>query len=127
MGKNSGNKAAFAIGAIIYPAIELLWRAKTHPAMSVLGGVCMTGIYRIEDRLRKKPALLRLALSVAAITAAELSAGCILNKWMKLKIWDYSDRRGNLLGQICPLYSLFWALLYLPAAAICRLLRRLTD
>jgi len=26
-------------------------------------------------------------------------------------VWDYSDRRWNVYGQICPLYSLLWFVL----------------
>lgn len=42
------------------------------------------------------------------ITAAELSAGIILNCWLGLGIWDYGNCWGNLWGQICPKWALIW-------------------
>ena len=42
------------------------------------------------------------------VTDAEFVAGLILNVWLKLKIWDYSSIPGNVLGQICPQYTLAW-------------------
>jgi uncharacterized membrane protein len=30
---------------------------------------------------------------------------------MKIKLWDYSNRWGNIQGIICPLFSLFWTII----------------
>lgn len=43
-----------------------------------------------------------------AMTLIEYIAGLIFIKGMKIKLWDYSDRWGNVQGIICPLFSLFW-------------------
>jgi hypothetical protein len=42
------------------------------------------------------------------ITLLELVAGLIINVWLKLDVWDYSDAPLNILGQITPLYTLYW-------------------
>lgn len=54
------------------------------------------------------PLLGQAAICAAAITAAEFIAGCILNLWLGLGIWDYTALPGNLLGQVCPQFSLLW-------------------
>ena len=40
----------------------------------------------------------------------ELFSGLILQKKFHLKLWDYSSRKFNYKGIICPLYSLYWIL-----------------
>ena len=44
--------------------------------------------------------------------------GCIVNIWLQLDIWDYSDLWGNILGQVCPLFTLIWAPLILLAIVL---------
>jgi len=55
-------------------------------------------------------ALLFLGMAVS-MTLIEYIAGIALLKWMKLRLWDYSMRWGNIQGLICPLFSFFWAIL----------------
>ena len=38
-------------------------------------------------------------------------AGMIFIHGMKIKLWDYSDRWGNVKGIICPLFTFFWLVL----------------
>ena len=52
-----------------------------------------------------------LALMALSMTAIEYLTGLVLLKWAKLRLWDYRGCRGNVQGLICPLFSLFWALL----------------
>jgi len=47
------------------------------------------------------------------ITLLELSTGLLLNKILKLKLWDYSSFKFNFLGQIELFHSLAWILLSL--------------
>jgi hypothetical protein len=46
-----------------------------------------------------------------AMTLIEYITGLIFIKGMNVKLWDYSDRFGNIQGIICPLFSFFWAVL----------------
>lgn len=46
-----------------------------------------------------------------AMTLIEYIAGLIFIKGMKIKLWDYSNRWGNIQGIICPLFSLFWLII----------------
>lgn len=53
-------------------------------------------------------ALLMVVIMGVTMTAIEYVAGLIFICGMKIKLWDYSDRRGNIQGIICPLFSFFW-------------------
>lgn len=53
-------------------------------------------------------ALAYIAIMAVAMTVIEYIAGLIFIKGMKIKLWDYSDRLGNIQGIICPLFSFFW-------------------
>ena len=50
-----------------------------------------------------------LIMSVA-MTVIEYIAGIVFIKGMGIKLWDYSNRWGNIQGIICPLFSLFWSI-----------------
>ena len=55
-------------------------------------------------------ALLFLGMAIS-MTLIEYIGGLLLLKGAKIRLWDYSNRRGNIQGLICPLFSFFWALL----------------
>ncbi len=101
----------FIVGGIGYSAIEILWRGYTHPSMGILGGFCLIAIWLINKNLNAKPIWLRAALCSAVITSLEFLTGILVNVILKLNVWNYSDRLFNIMGQICPLFSLLWFLL----------------
>lgn len=43
-----------------------------------------------------------------SMTIIEYIGGLIFIKGMNIKLWDYSDRWGNIQGIICPTFSLLW-------------------
>ncbi|MGN0159553.1 MAG: putative ABC transporter permease [Brotaphodocola sp.] len=45
------------------------------------------------------------------MTIIEYAAGVFCLKVLKVRLWDYSNCRGNLQGIICPMYSAAWAIL----------------
>lgn len=53
-------------------------------------------------------ALIIILIMGVVMTAIEYIAGLIFIKGMKIRLWDYSDRWGNVQGIICPLFSFFW-------------------
>lgn len=55
--------------------------------------------------------ILLFVVMALAITALEYVAGMIFIHGMKIKLWDYSDRWGNVKGIICPLFTFFWLVL----------------
>lgn len=52
--------------------------------------------------------LLAVLVAGIAMTLIEYIAGLIFIKGLKVKLWDYSSRPGNIQGIICPLFSFFW-------------------
>ena len=55
--------------------------------------------------------LILFALMALNLTLIEYLAGVISLKWLKVRLWDYSQEWGNIQGIICPKFSLFWAIL----------------
>lgn len=101
----------FLFGAAGYSIIELIWKGSTHWSMAIDGGICLIMISIINNRLKDRSLLLRAFFCALFITAVELVTGIIFNLYLKMDIWDYSDRFMNLYGQICLLYSFLWFLL----------------
>ncbi|MBQ3131791.1 MAG: hypothetical protein IJC24_03695 [Clostridia bacterium] len=111
----------FILGGAAYVGLEYLWRGRSHISMFITGGLAfalLDGIFLRYDL----PILYKCAAGALIITALEFTAGYIVNLRMELRVWDYSGRRFNLYGQICPEYSLMWAALTLPIAGLSRLL-----
>lgn len=104
----------FLIGGIAYCGIEIIWRGYTHWTMGVLGGVCFIFIGLINNSrffYHLMPFKKQMVIGGLIVTVMEFIAGCILNIWIGLGIWDYSQMPFNVLGQICLPYTLLWILL----------------
>ncbi|MCR5741052.1 MAG: putative ABC transporter permease [Gammaproteobacteria bacterium] len=52
--------------------------------------------------------IVRVLIIGLGMTVIEFIAGLIFIKGLGVKLWDYSDRKGNIMGLICPLFSLIW-------------------
>lgn len=63
----------------------------------------------IENKILQK--IILFIIMAIVITCIEYIAGLIFIKKMKVKLWDYSENRGNIQGIICPTFSFFWLLL----------------
>lgn len=100
-----------AVGGWLYMAIEVMWRGYTHWSMGILGGVCFALVGLLDEVQRRPPLILQMAQGAAICTVLELLAGLVLNVWLGLDVWDYSDVPGNLMGQVCPQFTLAWAAL----------------
>ena len=104
----------FSLGGIAYILIELIWRGYTHWSMFLLGGVCFVIIGMLNDGFSFEiPLVIQMFLGAFTITALEFFAGCILNLYLNLNVWDYSNMPYNVLGQICLPYSILWIVLSL--------------
>ena len=113
----------FIFGGLLYNLIELLWRGRTHPSMFAVGGLCFELMGAVHTHSRRTLPV-RCGLCAAGVTAIELVSGCVLNRWLRLDVWDYSHMKYNLLGQVCLLYSLFWLVLSALACPVYRWCRR---
>lgn len=113
--------AAFFIGGALYVLLELVYRRRSHVSMFLAGGGAFLLLHALFSR-SEMPFLLKPLLGMALITAVEFIAGYVVNIKLKRGVWDYSNARFNLYGQICLKYSLLWALLTLPAAFLSHML-----
>ena len=109
----------FTIGAIGYGAIEVIWRGFTHWSMMIAGGLCFIIFSLVAERFREKNLLIKAAVCALGVTAVEFVFGVVFNIIFKMRVWDYSGMPFNILGQVCPLFTLLWAgvaIAFLPLA-----------
>lgn len=112
-------------GGTVYFLMEVAFKTLTgHPeriswTMLVVAILLTVPVERCGAQLPWDCPLWLQALCCAAlVTAVELVAGCVINLWLDLDVWDYTDLPGNFLGQICPQYSAVWwvlCLAFIPA------------
>ena len=107
----------FGIGGTIYVLIELIARGRSHWTMFFVGGLAFYLIGCINEH-KKKEILMRWQMAAGAgiITGLELISGIIVNIILGWNVWDYSTLPGNLLGQICPQFTVLW--FFLSAVAV---------
>ena len=104
------------IGGLIYYTIEILFRGYSHYSMIILGGVCFILIGLINEILPWDMYIEKqILIGTISVVVLEFVAGCILNLWLGLNVWDYSDMPFNLLGQICLPFAIIWIPLVLIA------------
>ena len=117
----------FFVGSVLGWCLEVLFRrfctAKrwlnpgflTGPCLPLYGfglaGLFGISILPIHTGMGWLDDLLIILIMGVAMTVIEYIAGLIFIKGMKIKLWDYSNRWGNIQGIICPLFSLFWLLI----------------
>ena len=120
----------FFIGSVIGWVLELLFRNLvshkkkwvnpgfcTGPYLPIYGfGLCVLYLLAsleqynlIEEPFWNKVVL--FAGMAVGMTLIEYIAGLFCLKYLKVRLWDYSDMWGNIQGIICPLFSFFWAVL----------------
>ena len=98
----------FLFGGSIYYLLEIIFRGYSFPAMVVCGGLCFVICGAINEKNRCMPLVLQQLIASAGITAIEFLFGLVLNVWLGLHMWDYSNMPGNILGQICPQFTALW-------------------
>ena len=103
----------FLAGSIGYAFFEIAFRGYTHWTMMLTGGACVLTIYYINQELREASLLVRALLGMLVIVVFEFFVGLIVNLWFGWSVWDYSEVRWNVLGQICPQFSAAWFVLSL--------------
>ena len=102
----------FLLGGHIYACIETFARGYTHWTMFILGGICFLIIGLLNEAIPCKLSITTQALiGAVVITALEFVSGCILNLWLDLNVWSYSEKPYNLLGQICGENCFYWLIL----------------
>ena len=98
----------FLIGGALYYSLEVIFRGYSFLAMAGCGGVCFLICGAINEKSRCTPLFYQMVVATCGITAIEFFAGLVLNVWLGLNMWDYSNMFGNVLGQICPQFTVLW-------------------
>lgn len=112
------NVICFGIGAVAYGLIEVVARGYTHWTMALTGGTVMV-LLNLINQTGELNILVKCLLGTIVITSLEFSVGMITNIALGWNVWDYSDKPLNVLGQICPQFSLVWFFLSIPAYMLC--------
>ena len=97
------------IGGAVYVLLEMLWRGYSHWTMFLLGAICFILIGLVNEVFEwDTPLILQMFCGCAIITALEFVTGCIVNLWLGWDVWDYSQYKFNILGQISLCSSVGW-------------------
>jgi uncharacterized membrane protein len=114
----------FCIGGFIYYFIEIFYRNLSTWQMAILGGLCFVACGLINELYSwETPLWLQSLIATIIITLLEFISGLILNVWLGLHIWDYSNLPFNIFGQISLYFSLAWLLLSVIAIVLDDVLR----
>lgn len=107
----------WGIMGAIYLVIEGLWRIPQggfiNIAMLPVGGLCgvLVGAINQKTQFYRMPIALQALIGTIIVLGVEFIAGCILNLWLGLDIWNYTSMPGNIMGQICLPFAGAWFLL----------------
>ena len=100
------------IGGITYVLIELAWRGYSHISMFILGALCFVLLGGINEFLPWELGFAwQMLIGAGIVTILELIVGIVVNVWLGLEVWDYSNLPFNFMGQICLPFSFAWTLL----------------
>lgn len=103
----------FLIGATGYSIIEYIFRGYTHWSMALTGGACLLAFYYYAKANRQTATMIKATVGACIFTVFEFFVGLVVNVWFGWHVWDYSAQPGNLIGQICPMFSFIWFLICL--------------
>lgn len=102
-------------GGTVYFFLEVFWKTSHGNAgriswtMLLVAILLCVPVERCGAELPWRIPLWLQALACSAlVTAVEFFIGLLLNVFLGLGIWDYSNLPGNLAGQICPQFSVLW-------------------
>ena len=115
----------FYLGGCAYMGLELLWRGRSHGSMFIAGGTCFLLIGQLNQVQPRLPLPLRAVTGAGIVTMVELGMGLLCNR--NFEVWDYRERAGNFLGQICPAFTVLWIPVSLMALGLHTLLNRRMD
>ena len=87
--------------------------------MFILGGLSFLVIGEINEHLSwDTPFYIQCLIGTTGVLILEFIFGCIVNLWLNLDVWDYSNQPLNILGQVCISFALLWFILTAVAIVI---------
>ncbi len=93
----------------------------TGPVCPIYGvGICLS--YLLLGTI--KNFFLLTLLSMAVATIVEFAVGLLTDRALGKRLWDYRSEQGNILGYVCPRFSLIWGVV---CAAVIKLIPRLNP
>lgn len=99
----------WVVGGATYYAVEVGFRGYSFLSMAFVGGLCFIICGLLNEKFTwTMPLISQMFISTFVITFLELISGIILNTWLNLGVWDYSNLPYNFMGQICLLFSVIW-------------------
>lgn len=102
----------FLLGGFAYFYIEILFRGYSHFSMIICGGSAFVLCGMLNQVIPYKLSFLtQIILSSLIITILEFITGYIVNIKLGWMVWDYSNLPYNLMGQVCPAFTILWFLL----------------
>ncbi len=119
MVKIYNNVILWLTGGIVYFYMEIAFRGYSHFSMLICGGVCFVTVGYAGRKILAYSKNVLVALpkimvsGMLIITFYEFVTGVLVNKVLGWNVWDYSEQRYNVMGQICLVYSLLWSMLSL--------------
>lgn len=106
----------FWFGGSTYVTVEVLWRERSSWTMGVLGGLLFILIGLLNQIWSWDFDLVwQVLIGDLIALIGEFVTGCIINLWLGWNIWDYSNLKFSLFGQVCPQFALLWIPLVLLA------------
>lgn len=94
----------FGVVIMFTVVILLLYYLPSWPFYNPFGFYDFLG----EGRGPSYADLLPIAIMGCSMIALEFVAGLIFVKGFKVKLWDYSNMKGNIMGIICPQFNAIW-------------------
>ena len=118
------NVYMFLIGGFVYCLLEVVTRRRSHISMYLAGGLCFVVIGYVDERLGEKHGkIMKMFVSALIITMVEFIIGLVVNVWLRLNVWDYKDMPFNIMGQICPVFTLLWFVVSYGALGLNKVIR----
>lgn len=100
------------VGGIVYCMLEHIFRGRSHWSMFIVGGIAFILCGLLNEFFPwELPLATQMLVCCITITWIEFLSGIVLNVYLGLNVWDYSDLPFNILGQICPQFTALWFLL----------------
>ena len=74
--------------------------------------------YLYTEEFKDTPTLTKAAVGALIFTGFEFAVGIVVNVWFGWDVWNYSRQIGNVMGQICPKYTLAWFIICLTLLSV---------
>lgn len=98
------------LGGCLYYGFEILFRGFSHWTMFLLGGICLV-FFTVQGRMVhwEDPLWRQILRCMVFVISMEFITGIIVNKWLHLGVWDYSNLPFQIFGQVCLRFSIIFS------------------